>query len=114
MTFPVVKAFRVGCVVVGALVASADCTISQTFTSLARANLVDDDSPRLDNVAVTFRQQGSSGSSMHFGCRIVQANDGNLFLTLGEQFTQRDQAQNLGNHLGKIVRVRPDGTAPLD
>jgi glucose/arabinose dehydrogenase len=51
---------------------------------------------------------------MHFGCRIVQANDGNLFLTLGEQFTHRDQAQNLGNHLGKIVRIRPDGSAPLD
>jgi aldose sugar dehydrogenase len=83
-------------------------------SSLARAKLVDEGSPRLDDVAVIFRQQGSSGSSMHFGCRIVQANDGNLFLTLGEQFTHRDQAQNLGNHLGKIVRIRPDGSAPLD
>src|SRR5215469_16106978 len=82
--------------------------------ALARAKLVDEGSPRLDDVAVIFRQQGSSGSSMHFGCRIVQANDGNLFLTLGEQFTHRDQAQNLGNHLGKIVRIRPDGSAPLD
>jgi glucose/arabinose dehydrogenase len=208
MTFPVVKAFRVGCVAGGALFASADCTIAQTFTSsagaivvetivqglehpwalaflpngrmlvterpgrmrivsrdgklspsiagvpkvfaqgqgglhdvaldrgyaqngaiyfcfaepiagggrtsLARAKLVDEGSPRLDDVAVIFRQQGSSGSSMHFGCRIVQANDGNLFLTLGERFTQRDQAQDLDNHLGKIVRVRPDGSAPLD
>jgi glucose/arabinose dehydrogenase len=83
-------------------------------SSLARAKLVDEGSPRLDDIAVIFRQQGSSGSSMHFGCRIVQANDGNLFLTLGEQFTQRDQAQNLSNHLGKIVRVRPDGSAPPD
>ena len=70
--------------------------------------------PRLADLTVIFRQEGSSGSSMHFGCRIVQASDANLFLTLGEQFTHRDQAQNLGNHLGKIVRVRPDGSVPPD
>jgi glucose/arabinose dehydrogenase len=40
--------------------------------------------------------------------------DGNLFLTLGEHFTYRDEAQNLGNHLGKIVRIRPDGGVPPD
>jgi len=84
-------------------------------TSLARAKLVDEGTaPRLDDVTVIFRQQGSSGSSMHFGCRIVQAKDGNLFLTLGEQFSQRDQAQNLSNHLGKIVRIRPNGSVPPD
>jgi glucose/arabinose dehydrogenase len=83
-------------------------------TALARAKLVNEDSPRLDDVAVIFRQEGSSGSSMHFGCRIAQASDGNLFLTQGEQFTQRDQAQNLGNHLGKIVRIRSDGSVPAD
>ena len=26
----------------------------------------------------------------------------------------RDEAQNLGNHLGKIVRIRPDGSVPPD
>jgi aldose sugar dehydrogenase len=83
-------------------------------TSLARAKLVDEGMPRLADLTVIFRQEGSSGSSMHFGCRIVQASDANLFLTLGEQFTHRDQAQNLGNHLGKIVRIRPDGSAPPD
>jgi glucose/arabinose dehydrogenase len=40
--------------------------------------------------------------------------DSNLFLTLGDHFTYRDEAQNLGNHLGKIVRTRPDGSAPAD
>jgi len=83
-------------------------------TSLARAKLVDEGMPRLADLTVIFRQEGSSGSSMHFGCRVVQASDANLFLTLGEQFTHRDQAQNLGNHLGKIVRIRPDGSAPPD
>src|SRR5262249_18783515 len=45
---------------------------------------------------------------------IVQAPDNNLFLTLGEHFSYRDQAQNLQNHLGKIVRIRPDGSVPPD
>jgi glucose/arabinose dehydrogenase len=42
----------------------------------------------------------------------VQADDGNLFVTLGEHFTYRDQAQNLGNDLGKLIRIAPDGSTP--
>jgi glucose/arabinose dehydrogenase len=44
----------------------------------------------------------------------VQANDGNLFVTLGEHFKYRDEAQNLGNHLGKLIRIAPDGSVPAD
>jgi glucose/arabinose dehydrogenase len=83
-------------------------------TSLARAQLVDDANPRLEQARVIFRQQGPPSSGNHFGCRIVQARDGNLFLTTGDHFTHRDEAQNLANHLGKIVRVRPDGSVPPD
>ncbi len=68
----------------------------------------------LDDVKVIFRQEGPLSSGNHFGCRIVQTPDGNLFLTLGEHFGHRDEAQNLGNHLGKIVRIAPDGTVPQD
>src|SRR5205823_14958257 len=35
-------------------------------------------------------------------------------LTTGDHFTTRDQAQILGNDLGKIIRIRPDGSAPPD
>src|SRR5205807_5269912 len=83
-------------------------------TAMARARLVDEGAARLDDVRVIFRQEGPLSSSNHFGCRIVPAPDGNLFLTLGDHFTTRDQAQNLGNHLGKIIRVRPDGSVPPD
>jgi glucose/arabinose dehydrogenase len=83
-------------------------------TAMARARLMEEGSPQLEDVTVIFRQEGPLSSGNHFGCRIAQAPDGNLFLTLGEHFTYRDQAQNLGNHLGKIVRVRPDGTVPPD
>jgi glucose/arabinose dehydrogenase len=83
-------------------------------TALARARLVDDGTPRLDDVAVIFRQEGPLSSGNHFGCRIVQTPDDNLVLTMGDHFTARDQAQNLGNHIGKIIRIRPDGSVPPD
>ena len=40
--------------------------------------------------------------------------DNNLFLTMGDHFSPRDEAQNLANHLGKIVRIAPDGSVPTD
>jgi glucose/arabinose dehydrogenase len=83
-------------------------------TALARARLVDEGAPRLDDVKVIFHQDGPLSSGNHFGCRIVQTPDDNLFMTAGEHFTTRDQAQNLGNHLGKIIRIRPDGSVPPD
>jgi glucose/arabinose dehydrogenase len=83
-------------------------------TALARAKLTDGATPRLDDVKVIFHQEGPLSSGNHFGCRIAQAADGNLFLTMGDHFTYRNEAQNLANHLGKIVRIRPDGSVPSD
>ena len=80
-------------------------------TSLARAKLVAEaDGARLDEVEVIFRQEPSYASSAHFGSRIVVTPDGSLFLTLGERYSAREQAQNPGNHLGKLVRLMPDGS----
>ncbi|MFG3595728.1 PQQ-dependent sugar dehydrogenase [Bradyrhizobium sp. RDI18] len=80
-------------------------------TTAARAKLSDDNG-RLDEVKIIFRQQGPLSSGNHYGCRIAQADDGNLFVALGDHFTHRDQAQNLGNHLGKLIRIAPDGSVP--
>ena len=80
-------------------------------TSVARARLVmKGDGGRLDGLEVIFRQEPAYASSAHFGSRIVFAGDGSLFVTLGERFIARDEAQNPGNHLGKLVRIMPDGT----
>jgi glucose/arabinose dehydrogenase len=65
-------------------------------------------------VQVVFRQEPKVASSAHFGGRLVFARDGNLFITLGERFSRRDDAQDLSNHLGKIVRIAPDGSVPRD
>jgi len=83
-------------------------------TALARARLIDEGTARIDAVEVIFRQAGPLSSGNHFGCRIVQTADDNLFLTTGDHFTTRDQAQNLGNDLGKIIRIRSDGSVPPD
>ncbi|MEH2479145.1 glucose/arabinose dehydrogenase [Nitrobacteraceae bacterium AZCC 2146] len=83
-------------------------------TTVARARLVDGTAPKLDDVKMIFRQDGPLSSGNHYGCRIVQASDDNLFVTLGEHFSYRDEAQNLGNHLGKLIRIAPDGSVPKD
>ena len=83
-------------------------------TALARAQLELGATPALSAVNVIYRQHGPASRGNHFGGRIAQAADGNLFLSNGEHFTGRDMAQTLDNDLGKIVRLTPDGAAPRD
>jgi aldose sugar dehydrogenase len=67
----------------------------------------------LDNVEVIFRQKPKVEDALHFGSRLAFSPDGKLFITLGERF-QFDPAQDLSTHLGKIVRINPDGSVPED
>ena len=87
-------------------------------TALASARL-SADRQRLENVKVLFSQKPKVSSANHFGCRIVERTvagkpDGTLFLTLGDRYSRREDAQKLDNHLGKIVRVGKDGSVPKD
>jgi glucose/arabinose dehydrogenase len=83
-------------------------------TSIARAKLVHSgDGGRLDDVKVIFRQEPAASGGLHFGSRIAIATDGTLFVTLGERY-QRDYAQDLSRHWGKVIRINPDGTVPKD
>jgi aldose sugar dehydrogenase len=77
-------------------------------TALARARLSADMS-RLEDAKVIFSQKPKVASSLHFGCRIVEAPGGLLFLTLGDRYQRMKDAQTLDNHLGKVVRVTKDG-----
>jgi glucose/arabinose dehydrogenase len=90
-----------------------DATGSTNSTAMARARLSADVS-RLEDLRIIFSQRPKVASRLHFGCRIVEAKDGSLFLTLGERFSRMQDAQTLDNHLGKIVRVRKDGSVPPD
>ncbi len=83
-------------------------------TALASGTLrLSDGAPRLENVRVIFRQQPAVSGGRHFGSRIVFANDGTLFLTLGDR-GNRDRVQDLSNHFGKIIRINRDGSVPTD
>jgi glucose/arabinose dehydrogenase len=82
-------------------------------TALARATLAAD-ARRLEGVEVIFRQSPKVNSQGHFGCRIVEARDGNLFLTLGERMSRMQDSQTLDNHHGKVVRITKSGKAPAD
>ncbi len=94
---------------------------STNSTALARATLSADNS-RLENVKVIFSQKPKTASSAHFGCRIVESRtpgvngkaDGKLFLTTGERFSRKEDAQTLNNHHGKLIRINKDGTVPSD
>lgn len=88
---------------------------SANGTSVGRGRLVlVGESGRLDDVKIIFRQEPSYASTMHFGSRLVFARDGALFVTTGERYSARDEAQNPGNHLGKVIRIAPDGSVPAD
>ena len=85
-----------------------------TGTAVATARLtLTGNGGRLDAVRIIFQQTPSVTGGLHFGSRLAFAPDGRLFITLGER-NQKDGAQDLGNHLGKVVRVTLDGTIPAD
>ncbi|MNK91209.1 Soluble aldose sugar dehydrogenase YliI precursor [compost metagenome] len=86
---------------------------SANSTALARARL-SADGTKLEALKVIFSQKPKVASRAHFGCRIVEARDGNLFLTLGDRFSRKDDAQTLDNHHGKVVRIAKDGSVPKD
>jgi glucose/arabinose dehydrogenase len=82
--------------------------------AVLHARLIEGETPRLDDTTVIFRQKGPVSRGLNIGCRMVQSPDGNLFVTLGDHFAPKELAQKLDNHIGKIVRITPEGTAPAD
>ncbi len=84
--------------------------------AVARGRLVEGRQTRVENVEVIFRMLPTLESALHAGGRMVWARDGTLFVTLGERsiLPGRVQAQSLGSHFGKIVRINADGSIPRD
>ncbi len=56
---------------------------------------------------------GTGPSDGSFGSRIAFGRDGMMYVTLGDRNVPHG-GQNPGDHLGKIVRLRDDGTVPPD
>lgn len=49
----------------------------------------------------------------HFGSKLAFSQDGLLFMTIGDR-GDRNRAQNLNSHGGKILRFKDDGSVPQD
>lgn len=102
----------------------SDRTIYWTFaeprgggngTSVARG-VLSADRKNLEQVRVIFQVLPTYAGTMHYGSRIAFGPDGNLYVTFGERSNtpMRQYAQQRDSHLGKIVRIKPDGSAPAD
>ncbi len=69
------------------------------------------DGSAMEQVEVIFQQQPAWRSTLHFGSRLVFDGEGALFVTTGERSLPepRHLAQDVGTHLGKVLRIDPMG-----
>ncbi|MDF3852778.1 PQQ-dependent sugar dehydrogenase [Paracoccus sp. P2] len=72
------------------------------------------DGTALEEMRVIFRQEPAWDSTLHFGSRLVFDRQGQLFVTTGERSRPepRQLAQDLGTHLGKVLRIDPVTGSP--
>lgn len=85
-------------------------------TSVARG-VLSEDRANLEQVRVIFRVMPTYDNGLHFGSRLAFDSEGKLYVTTGDRFDKnvtRPQAQKLDSHLGKVIRINPDGTVPED
>ncbi|GGO72611.1 PQQ-dependent sugar dehydrogenase [Bowmanella pacifica] len=83
----------------------------ESSTAVARAKLNGDS---LSELEIIFRANPKLDSPYHFGSRLVFDRQGNLFITLGDRGSRRQDAQTLDTHHGKVVRISKNGDIPKD
>ncbi|MFL1453341.1 PQQ-dependent sugar dehydrogenase [Marinobacter sp. GN3S48] len=86
-------------------------TWSANHTCVARGRLVPNG---LDDVREVFRSLPAKTGDAHYGGRMAWLPDATLILTLGDGFDYREEAQKLTSHIGTIIRINRDGSAPED
>jgi len=68
----------------------------------------------LQQVKVILTVSPSRDTAHHYGGRMAFLKDGTLLITSGEGFNFREQAQDLGSMMGKMLRINTDGSVPKD
>ncbi|MEM9129971.1 MAG: PQQ-dependent sugar dehydrogenase [Pseudomonadota bacterium] len=81
-------------------------------TAVARARL-SDDAKALEDWTVIFEIKPGSSGGRHFGSRLVEGRDGNLYITVGDR-GDRPSSQDTSNENGSVLRIARDGTIPSD
>lgn len=93
---------------------------SANRTRIARATF---DGSTLTDWQVVFEVSQTKNRGQHFGSRLAWLPDGTLLASIGDGGNPpielegsfiRQQAQNLGSHLGKVIRINDDGSIPAD
>lgn len=79
----------------------------KSTTAVGVAELKDD---KLQNVKKIFSADYPVDEDIHYGSRIEFDEKSNLFVSVGER-GQRERSLELNNHIGKIMRIKPDGSA---
>ncbi|MGE4071426.1 MAG: PQQ-dependent sugar dehydrogenase [Lysobacterales bacterium] len=81
---------------------------------VVRAKLVvNDTAGMLEKVERIWEQTPKMTGRGHFGHRIAFAPNGDLYISSGER-QHFDPAQDMSGNLGKIVRLKDDGSVPAD
>ena len=86
-------------------------TRSANALRVIRARLVGNS---LKEIHPVFTAYPTKDTPHHFGGRLALLPDQTLLITVGEGFDDREKAQFLDNHLGKVVRIKTDGSIPSD
>jgi glucose/arabinose dehydrogenase len=68
----------------------------------------------LEDISTIFESAPSKNTLVHYGARMAFLPDNTLLINVGDGFDLREQAQNLSNHFGSLVRVTDDGKVPED
>lgn len=84
------------------------------LTRLVRARLSPDASALEEVTPLLDATPAQSSGRNHYGCRIVFAPDGRLFLSTGDRFDDKMRAQRLDDLAGKVLRLDRDGRAVAD
>jgi len=72
------------------------------------------DGRQLQDVQPVFTSMPAKVDTQHFGGRMAWLPDGSVLIGMGDGNLDRTDAQRLHTHLGKVLRVRPDGSVPAD
>lgn len=79
-------------------------------TAIARARL---NGNSLTDLQILFQGTPLRSSGAHFGSRIVFDEQEYLYFTIGDR-GKKENAQDLSNHAGKVMRINDDGSVPED
>jgi aldose sugar dehydrogenase len=84
--------------------------LTRAALAMARLDLTDPGRPILRDPKVIWRQSGPYEQPYHFSHRIAFSPDRKyLYLTSGER-NEKQPAQDVASNLGKVLRLKPDGS----